>query len=368
MTDSEANLKKFLIIIIATILIGIAGYFLIQFYKAGMSSEPETPAVVGLVNSSTTETLFGNESIFLDNGRKKIEEEFKHASSFSRYLTALLKTINVQASYDSESTKVTLSGSEMDYDDFLTAVSSSSDALSNDVKNFVALGVSDDEINSYLFSYLTAYLTDNSGTSIKYNQFSETYQLKDNKIPSDAILTDYVTKFTESLTDDLINKLQTTKLSQNSAKESSDFIIKCEVGKTVVLYICYDKENRYKATLRVNSILEGKEALDMLIEINKLNKGILCKSDQKLLYIEYEITNLSDSEVIVPDYFTYLDDQFRKYKTFGDAAIGITSTTQLAGKATKVFGTVIVVPNDSKTVYWYDAISGETRSFSYGGN
>ena len=38
----------------------------------------------------------------------------------------------------------------------------------------------------------------------------------------------------------------------------------------------------------------------------------------------YEVTNLSEGEVVVPDYFTYLDDEFRKYKTFGDAAIGVT--------------------------------------------
>ena len=132
-----------------------------------------------------------------------------------------------------------------------------------------------------------------------------------------------------------------------------------------MLYISSDKEKRYKATLRINSILEGQEALDKLIEINKLNRNISCKSDQKLLYVEYEVTNRSESEVVVPDYFTYLDDEFRKYKTFGDAAIGVTSTAQLAGKATKVFGTVLVVPNDSKSIYWYDAVSGETRSFDY---
>ena len=360
-------MKKFFIAIVIVALISAGGYFFMQIYETQLTSEPNVPAIVGLVNSSTTETLFGNESIFLSNGKSKIIDEYQHVSAFSRYLTELLKTITMQASYNQETMQVTISGSELDYDDFLTAVLSSSDSLSQDVKNFVALGVSSDEMNGYLFSYLASYLADNTLTSVKTTQFSEDYQVKDGKLPNDSILSDYVTKFTEELTDDLITKLQTTSRQQNSAKDTSDFIIKCEVGNTVVLYISSDKENRYKATLRVNSVLEGQEAVDRLVEINRLNKNVSCKSDQKLLYIEYEVTNLSDNEVVVPDYFTYLDDEFRKYKVFGDPVIGVTSTAQLAGKATKVFGTVLVVPNTSRSVYWYDAISGETRSFDYKG-
>ena len=350
-------MKKFFIAIVIVALISAGGYFFMQIYETQLTAEPNVPAIVGLVNSSTAETLFGNESIFLSNGKSKIIDEYQHVSAFSRYLTELLKTITMQASYNQETMQVTISGSELDYDDFLTAVLSSSDSLSQDVKNFVALGVSSDEMNGYLFSYLASYLADNTLISVKTTQFSEDYQVKDGKLP----------KFTEELTDDLITKLQTTSRQQNSAKDTSDFIIKCEVGNTVVLYISSDKENRYKATLRVNSVLEGQEAVDRLVEINRLNKNVSCKSDQKLLYIEYEVTNLSDNEVVVPDYFTYLDDEFRKYKVFGDSVIGVTSTAQLAGKATKVFGTVLVVPNTSRSVYWYDAISGETRSFDYKG-
>ena len=361
----EVKLKKLFIVIVIVTLIGVGGYFFMQLYQTNLATEPEVPPVVSLVNSSTTETMFGNDVIFLSSNKGKIEEGYKHVSTFSRYLTELLKTLEIHATYNSDTMQVTLSGTELDYDDFLTAVSTSSDALSQDVKNFVALGVSSDEMNGYLFSYLASYLTDTSLTVAKTTEFSEVYTVKDGKLPSDAIIGDYVTKFTENLLDDLINKLQSTKPAQNSAKDSSDLIIKCEVGKTTVLYISSDKEKRYKATLRINSILEGQEALDKLIEINKLNRNISCKSDQKLLYVEYEVTNLGESEVVVPDYFTYLDDEFRKYKTFGDAAIGVTSTAQLAGKATKVFGTVLVVPNDSKSIYWYDAVSGETRSFDY---
>ena len=73
----EVKLKKLFIVIVIVTLIGVSGYFFMQLYQTNLATEPEVPPVVSLVNSSTTETMFGNDAIFLSSNKGKIEEGYK---------------------------------------------------------------------------------------------------------------------------------------------------------------------------------------------------------------------------------------------------------------------------------------------------
>ena len=348
-------MKKFIIVVCTA---GILLTFFLFNHSQFSFSNTNSVSLADRISQSSVSALYGDTSIFESSTRQANNGN----QALSKYLDELLNTITMSATQSD--TSVILNISYLDYDDFLSIILQSSASLRQDIINFLALDVTTDEIKNYLYTYLASFLTDYKSYTMKKVTNTLEYAIDTVRIPSDEFITDYLNNFSDNLTNDLIEKLPKSQIKENTASDSSSFINNCEIGKSTVLYINSADKTRYKAILKVNEVLYGREALDKLKELNPANNDILLSSNELLVYVSYDVTNLSEAEVIVPDYFTYLDDNLVRYKTFGRSVLGLLKSSKLAGRKSKTFSTVLVTPQNIDTIYWYDTISGETRAFA----
>lgn len=353
------------VIIVALILLvligGISSYFLYSNSTGdGSASEKQDYSeIIKKINNSPIDTLMTDSNVFAEILQPEVFVD--PPSVFSEYRNAIYNSLELHASSEADDTSVNIDISGYD-DDEITKLAVADKGFNNDITNFVSMGISQQEIYAYVMKYVASAMKSNAvGLTKRTN--TEKFTVSNGKMPSNAFIVDYCNKFDLDFLDGLIKLAQVNPASENNALNPSLFIRNCKIGEICLIYVHSDSESKYKCSIQVDKVYHGTDALEFLYSRSKINRTLRLESGADIFVVQYNVTNLDSDDFIIPNNFSYLDEQLCCYRNYGQNIVGISDSTTLQAGVTESLTAAIVVPEDAKSIYWRDKISNEIFKF-----
>lgn len=183
------------------------------------------------------------------------------------------------------------------------------------------------------------------------------------KLDSNENLVRTFNEFSQNFIKDLTEAAKNNLFDENTIKDTKSAIKKCKIGDQIPVYVNTSETERSRALLCVKTVLSGKDAEDYISSLSISNKNLVLRDSDCFAVILYEVTNLENTVLKVPDNFAYVDSDLHCYKNFGNDVIGLHNAAKLEPGQTTELCTVLVVPKDFDHVYWRDRYSDALLQF-----
>lgn len=252
-------------------------------------------------------------------------------------------------------------------DDIVNYLAKDYDGFVKDYNNFLALKMSEQELQDYVLDYLAQLFSTNDKKVEMTKQTCNLKVRKDGKLSSDTFLT----QLANSILVDLPKKIRSTTFNpepeNNTAKIlTSDF----KIGKSkVMLYPVKDEKGNVISTpkilVTVDTIEKDQKAYEKLCSINQMNSSINVNYDENsLYYVHYTVENFSGVDLTYNDSFRLIDVEKNSYTVPTGAFFGLTPSSVLKNGSITSLDTVLIGPKEAK-LGWYDSVN--SYFYSIGG-
>lgn len=357
-------MKKFLILLAAILLVAGVSFYV---YNSGIilpdQSTDETSddnALPDRINSEDFLTLAEDPDIF-DNVIKLNTDNILQLNDWEQFIELLAKSYSVKASY-SDNENLKLEVSSFDKNKLISALITNDRGFVSDVQNFYNLEVDETEIYDYVLKYVIRNLQDNRFSTAK-SQNTYDISIVGKKLDSNENLVRIFNELSQNFIKDLTEAAKNNLFDENTIKDTKSAIKKCKIGDQIPVYVNTSENERSRALLCVKTVLSEKNAEDYVNNLSNSNKNLVLRDSDCLVVILYEVTNLENAVLKVPDNFAYVDSDLHCYKNFGNDVIGLHSSVKLDPGQTAELCTALVVPKDFDYVYWRDRYSDALLQF-----
>lgn len=357
-------MKRFLILLAIILLVaGVSFYVynsgtILPDQSTGETSDDD--ALLNRINSEDFLTLAEDPDIF-NNVIELNTDNSLQLNDWELFIELLAKSNSVKASYsDNENIKLEVRG--FDKNKLISALITNDRGFVSDVQNFYNLEVDETEIYNYVLKYVIRNLQDNRFSTTK-NQTTYNISIVGKKLDSNENLVRTFNEFSQKFIKDLTEAAENNLFDENTIKDTKSAIKKCKIGDQIPIYMNTSETERSRALLCVKTVLSGKDAEDYVSSLSISNKNLVLRDSDCLAVILYEVTNLENAVLKVPDNFAYVDSDLHYYKNFGNDVIGLHNAANLEAGQTTELCTALVVPKDFDYVYWKDRYSDALLQF-----
>lgn len=350
-------MKKVLIVIITIVLIaqtGCKGFNTKEINTEEVSVSEQVRDIIALVNSNNYESAFEVNTLdtFINSQDKSTQEFYKLMINSFQFV-----------SYD-ENGELVLKCPAIE--SLIDIAMSDTNGFVKDYENFMSIELDDSDIKEYLVEYYTNVLR--SG-NYQTESVSFTVELTDGKklsIKNNLFLNTYLDSYKTKLIDTTIEN--TNNLKTNNVKvfdynklekieQNKNYVMTCQ--KTLKGDDSNGDDNapqilNQKYILKITNILHDDGAFTKIKELSANNSSMVLPDNTHLIYVEYEVKNISELDLNLGDIFRLVTDDYKHFYEFSGFRIsGILNNTVIAPDETKTMSTVLIGGTE-KLVYWND--------------
>lgn len=287
-------------------------------------------------------TYNSGKQCFADN----YEEYLLNNSSYRKLFNVVFSTCNITAC-SGQGNSVTCDVLIFNQEEVQKKVLNDAGFIS-DIKNLYDLGIAQQEIDAYVYDYLAVTIT-------QYNKVTgkvEATLTQSTESPFQfASAGPFVTYFDTQISN-LVYALEQSALNYEALATSTDASIEniatLELGDDKFLNYFYD-DSYVPVKLSVKTILQGNNAKEQLVSLSDNNRQKLADN---LIYIEYEVTNLSSKRIIIENKFYDADLTESVFYKDTKEFTGVSNSCYLNAGETILMKCVVVHNHDD--LVWYD--------------
>ena len=229
----------------------------------------------------------------------------------------------------------------------------------SDIKNLYDLGIAQQEIDTYVYDYLAATITQYNKVTGKVE--ASLTQSTESPFQFESVKP-FVTYYDTQLSN-LVYALEQSALNYEALATSTDASVEnvetLELGDDKFLNYFYD--NSYvPVKLSVKTVLQGNSAKEQLVALSDNNRQKLADN---LVYIEYEITNFSSERIIIENKFYDADLAESIFYRDDKEFTGVSNSCYLNAGETILMKCVVVHNHDD--LVWYDLKASSLIKLDY---
>lgn len=262
----------------------------------------------------------------------------------------LVKMIYGSSVYELSSRDEALLYVDVAYWEYKQAFSSVTNDVSgfiHDVKNMYNLGIAQDEINNYVYEYLITALPkcNKSGRQV----MCELEQIS--QAPIQAISNAPIVAQITADIDKLVYEVEEfAKSYENTGVQTIPSVNfkPLEIGKEVLINYSIN-DTVVPVVLKVINVLTGEDAKDEVLSLSDNNRDIV---SDNMCYIEYEVTNYSNTTIQFESRFFDADAEACEFFSDEQDYVGIQTVTNAEPYSTIMMQDVILAEHGG--LVWYD--------------
>ena len=297
------------------------------------------------MKSATSSAIYAKDSLseYLSSNSDK---------AYQSYISALIDKIQI-VDYATQDNVIKIKLSWPNYNELVKAVTTTDLQFQKELINLNKLSSSEEEVNSYIYSYVANYVATND---VANSSYVATSNIVDGKIEDNSFFVLYVKACSNLIADVKANVDLTADTAKLEEVQEQNTLAELTNGKLSVISF-KNGESVAKIGLTITGVLRDGEAMKELCTYNSLNNEIKYNENtDTLVLIKYDVRNLEQGQIQYSNRFAYSDGKLL-YRNTGNTIYGLITDATIEPDATASFTTAIVMPKDGQ-VYWYDGQSG----------
>lgn len=329
-------MKRLVSMLIVLVVVSLCGC---SQQKVQEVKEPTDKEILASILEKVSAGPSSYNEIFNDN---KLEELLNSSSNSVKQFYLDVLGLSSLSNYKDE-TMVLVFPDEVD---LVELACSDKSGFIQDYNNFVSIGMTDSELEDFIYEYLCKLLKDKSaGTKEVSYKISDSFRIG-KKLDSSSYYVDALTGIKQGIDSALPDAIANASKADMEAGSITSLKLGYNYVLTNYAEILDEKNNvtvnEQKYLLNIKEILDREKALEEVYGLSESNKTLSISNDAKVFLVKYDVTNTSEEKLILNNEFYLASEDNRLYSTSGFHISGLLPETALAPGETKTLSVLLV--------------------------
>jgi hypothetical protein len=280
------------------------------------------------------------------------------SSSYKKLIRSLKQSAQI-VDYASDGTSIKCQVSFIGYENACNLMASDKSGFVHDIRNLKSLDMSMEDLQEYAYDYL--YLLIDKCNTATYEVTLSLTQCTN--APFEFSSNKPIIEIIETEVDKIVYDSIQMALEVSDDEETSNNKIeyrKMEVGKSYLLNYAVDDKTTVPVILTIKSLQTGEDAVNAINDLSITNSSLISSN---VCYLEYEVYNCSNQDIIFSDKFYDADISLCNLFIDDTKYVGLNKTCNINAGSTTMINSISKMNHDG--LVWYDSQASELYLLNY---